>query len=142
MRRLFCRVPRLWVFLLVGGSGLALSCGSAEEKGDGNGAAEEGSADVGAASVSRGRELFERNGCPVCHGAEGRGGGRIAKTLTPSPRNFRELAAYKQGSSVEEIARTLEKGVAGGSTMPAYPHLSPDERRSISLFIEHLQELP
>ena len=119
--------------------GLVLGCGPAEEKGDGSGSA---AGDAGAVGVDRGRELFERNGCAVCHGAAGRGDGRIAKTLTPPPRNFRDLTAYKQGASVEEITRTLEKGVAGGTTMPAYPHLSLEERRSIALFIGHLQEEP
>lgn len=138
IKQLSCWVLR-WGLLLVWGIGLVLGCGSAEEKGDGNASA---TGDTGAVSVARGRELFERNGCAVCHGAAGRGDGRIAKTLTPSPRNFRDLAAYKQGASVEEITQTLEKGVAGGTTMPAYPHLSQEERRSIALFIEYLQEQP
>jgi len=95
-----------------------------------------------AGRVARGRELFVRHGCPVCHGEEGRGDGRIAESLKPPPRNFRYLSAYRQGSGIEEIARTIGEGVAGGSTMPAYPHLSGEERETIAFFISHLQKKP
>jgi mono/diheme cytochrome c family protein len=95
-----------------------------------------------AGSVARGRELFARHGCPVCHGEEGRGDGRIAESQKPPPRNLRDPSAYKQGYSIEEVARTIEKGVAGGSSMPAYPHLSEEERRMIASFIAHLRERP
>jgi mono/diheme cytochrome c family protein len=93
------------------------------------------------ASPVRGRELFGRNGCAVCHGEEGRGDGSIAQTLRPRPRNFRDLGAYKQGVGVDQIARTIETGIPG-SSMPAYAHLSAAERRSIALFVQETQAQP
>ena len=78
--------------------------------------------------VERGKALFTRNGCAVCHGADGRGDGQVASSLKPPPRDFRDLQAYKNGYSVEEIARTIELGIPG-STMPVYPHVSTADRR-------------
>lgn len=120
----------VWVGLFWG---MSVGCGGDGEPG-GEGEAK--------SSIAKGKELFERNGCAVCHGEEGRGDGRIAETLKPPPRNFRDLTAYQQGTGVDEIARTIEKGVAGGGTMPAYAHLSPEERKLIAQYIVHLQAQP
>lgn len=92
--------------------------------------------------VARGRELFGRHGCAVCHGELGHGDGEIADQLTPRPRDFRQMSAYRQGSRPAEVARTIETGVAGGSTMPAYPHLSSAERELIAAYVVHLQGEP
>jgi mono/diheme cytochrome c family protein len=48
-----------------------------------------------ASSVSAGRVLYEENGCATCHGPAGHGDGRIAVTLNPRPRDFRDAAAFK-----------------------------------------------
>jgi mono/diheme cytochrome c family protein len=40
---------------------------------------------------------------------------------------------------VEEIARTIERGVPG-STMPGYPHVSAEDRREIAIYIRSLQQ--
>jgi mono/diheme cytochrome c family protein len=92
--------------------------------------------------VTQGRELFGRHGCAVCHGEQGHGDGEIADQLTPKPRDFRQVSAYRQGSRPAEVARTIEIGVAGGSTMPAYPHLSATERELIAAYVVHLQGEP
>lgn len=115
----------------------AAGCGETVSKGNGSASAEEASQKE---TVAKGQQLFARNGCPLCHGEEGRGDGKIARTLKPDPRNFRDLAAYKQGTGVEEMVKTIKNGIAGGSTMPAYPHLSEKESRLIATFIKYLQE--
>ena len=89
--------------------------------------------------VENGRALFKRNGCAVCHGADGRGDGQVASSLKPPPRDFRDLRAYKNGHSVEEIARTIERGIPG-STMPGYAHVAAADRREIAKYIRSLQQ--
>ena len=113
---------------------LAAGCGQ-------KGGEEAGEKDFGELSeIAQGQELYVRNGCPLCHGDQGRGDGRIAAALNPQPRDFRDLAAYQQGDSLEAIAATLKKGVTSGrSVMPAYPHLSLEHRRLIAGYIVALQ---
>lgn len=94
------------------------------------------------AAPASGRELYVVHGCPVCHGAEGRGDGPVAPTLDPPPRDLRDPSAYRVGSSVEEIASTIEQGVLvfGGSGMPAYAHIPAEERLELARYIVSLQE--
>ena len=90
--------------------------------------------------IAQGQELFERNGCSLCHGDRGRGDGRIATALNPRPRDFRDLGAYQQGYSLEAIATTIRKGMASGKgVMPAYPHIATEQRRLIASYIVALQ---
>ena len=90
--------------------------------------------------IDQGQKLFERNGCPLCHGDRGRGDGRIAAALNPRPRDFRDLRAYQQGYSLEAIATTIKKGMASGKgVMPAYPHIATEQRRLIASYIVALQ---
>jgi len=89
--------------------------------------------------IERGKALFIRNGCTVCHGESGWGDGKIATSLRPPPRDFRERGSYKNGSDQASIARTIEKGVPGTS-MPGYPHLVTADRRLIAVYIYSLQK--
>ena len=89
----------------------------------------------------RGHQLYMTNGCAVCHGDLGHGDGRIANTLRPAPRDFRDLSHYKRGSSVEQIAETIARGI-GGTSMPGYPHLTSQDRLSIAQHIVFLQNQP
>ena len=94
-----------------------------------------------AAEDKRGHQLYMSNGCAVCHGDHGRGDGRIAATLKPPPRDFRDLAHYKKGHEVEQMAETIGKGIAGTS-MPGFSHLSVEDRRSMARHIAYLQQQP
>ena len=90
-------------------------------------------------SIDEGRSLYGTNGCVNCHGAAGHGDGPIAKTLVPAPRDFRDAAAFKNGTEVMAIARTLADGLAtNGAGMPRFDHLTEYERRSIALFVRSL----
>lgn len=94
-----------------------------------------------AATVDEGRALYAENGCATCHGAEGHGDGPVGKTLTPTPRDFRDGAAFKAGRDEGAIARTVADGFnQGGSKMPAFSHLSEQERRSLALFVISLRD--
>lgn len=98
-----------------------------------------GESDDATGAVEQGKALFIRNGCAVCHGPDGRGDGQIAATLKPPPRDFRDPAAYKNGSSKAAIARTIQKGMPGTS-MPGYGHLSAEKREQIAAYIRSLLE--
>lgn len=92
--------------------------------------------------AATGRELYVYHGCPVCHGDEGRGDGPVAATLDPPPRDLHDPSSYRVGSSLEEVASTIEKGILvfQGSGMPAYAHIPPDERLELARYIVSLQE--
>jgi len=90
--------------------------------------------------IAAGLELYMENGCGVCHGRDGSGKGPLAHTIEPPPRDYRDPSAYKQGTSVAEIADTIAAGVGGASTkMPQYLHLSEEERTLIAQYIVSLQ---
>ena len=89
-----------------------------------------------APSIADGRQLYKGNGCATCHGPLGRGDGPIGRTLKPPPRDFRDERAFKNGGSVEAIARTLADGLTrDGSQMPRFDHLSEYERQSLAMFV-------
>ena len=90
------------------------------------------------AEAQRGQELFTTNGCQTCHGERGHGDGPAGQALQPPPRNFQNVADYKQGSTVDDITNTLLTGVPG-TPMAAYAHLSEADRRAIAEYVVHLQ---
>jgi len=90
--------------------------------------------------VAQGRALYEANGCATCHGPAGEGDGPVAKATHSAPRNFRDAAGFVNGYEVEQISRTLQTGLAKGmQTMPAYAHLSADDRRLLAVFVRSLR---
>ena len=87
-------------------------------------------------SIADGERLYRGNGCGTCHGPQGHGDGPIGRTLTARPRDFRDERAFKNGTSVEAIAKTLNDGLTrGGSQMPRFDHLSGRERESLAMFV-------
>src|SRR5215471_4082083 len=89
-----------------------------------------------APSIADGQQLYRGNGCATCHGPLGRGDGPIGRTLTAPPRDFRDARAFKNGTSVEAIAKTLNDGLTRrGSQMPRFDHLSDRERESLAMFV-------
>lgn len=114
--------------LLAGIAAAALACApSAETDADGG--------------LDPGRALYDRHGCALCHGPEGRGDGPIAATLEPPPRDLGDPSAYRVGSSQAEIASTIEQGILvfGGSGMAPYAHIPETERQEIARFIVSMQ---
>jgi len=94
---------------------------------------------VTAPTATDGAHLYRANGCASCHGAEGRGDGPVGRMLVPPPRDFRHSTAFKGGTAVERIARTLAIGVPAGGAMPLYAHLSNHERRALALYLLSLR---
>ena len=88
-----------------------------------------------------GAQLYERHGCALCHGPEGRGDGPVAPTLDPPPRDLGDPASYRIGPTEDEIAKTLEEGILvfRGSGMPSYAHIPAEERMELARYIVTLQ---
>lgn len=107
------------------------------------------------ASAEEGRDLYRQNGCASCHGPEGQGDGPVSAALGSRPRDFRDVAAFKQGTDVTSIAETIATGVIGdrhgvgqpdhaghhAQSMPRFDHLSESERRSLALYVISLRSL-
>lgn len=99
-----------------------------------------------------GRDLYRQNGCASCHGAEGRGDGRVGESLARRPRDLTDAAAFTHGSDVDSIVNTLASGVAAPHdprlpasvqhhtlVMPRFDHLSEDDRRALALHVISLR---
>ena len=127
------RLPAIVICALVAGA-VVVQCG---EEGESDGAA---SGFVKTAQTRKGRQLYLTSGCPLCHGKEGRGDGKLAPNYDPRPADLGDPAALKRGTSAEALASTITDGISdkGGSKMPAYPHLADRDRRHIAHFIRSL----
>ena len=85
-------------------------------------------------AVDRGRQIFERVKCWLCHGKEGLGDGPITTALVRQwgfpydARNLRDGASYKGGSTAEDIFRTIANGF-NGTPMGSHEELLNDEDR-------------
>jgi len=88
-----------------------------------------------APTVAMGRTLYLGNGCATCHGRLGDGTGPVGRTLSPPPRNFRAVEAFRNGADELAIAQTLATGIPNGGAMPLYAHLTHAERRALALYV-------
>ena len=103
-------------------------------------------------SAAAGRELYETNGCIICHGLYGKGDGGAAKTLHVKPADLRDPSRFKKGSTEAAIAKMLKEGIAVTHywpemqanhhylAMPKFDHLTKEERRSLALYILSLSK--
>lgn len=91
-----------------------------------------------------GRQLYERHGCALCHGPQGRGDGPVAPTLDPPPRDLSDPSSYRIGAGEAEIASTLEEGILvfRGSGMPSYAHIPAEDRLELARYVVSLQKPP
>jgi high-affinity iron transporter len=88
-------------------------------------------------SLARGKELFVQN-CTVCHGEKGDGKGPAAADLPTPPANFldtRHSSMYNPGEKYWIIGNGT-----GATGMPAFPNLSPVDRRHLINHILSLQQ--
>jgi len=97
-----------------------------------------------AQKIALGRAVWERMKCAQCHGADGRGDGPAARTLS-DPRGRRVYAfdltrswKLKGGGAPEDLYRTLHTGL-DGTPMPSYDAaLQPDEAWALVYFVRSL----
>ena len=79
----------------------------------------------------QGKALYESK-CMICHGAEGKGNGRAAASLSPKPENFTRPRFWK-GNVEKKIAKAIRNGLYA---MPAFD-LSDDEIKAITDYMNH-----
>lgn len=90
--------------------------------------------------LAKGKALYAQQ-CITCHGADGKGDGPAAGTLTPKPRNFTGTEGWKFGRSVANIFGTLTKG-SPGTAMPAFSALSAEERFALAHYVHSITPSP
>lgn len=88
------------------------------------------------ALMARGKAVYAQT-CATCHGVDGKGDGPGGTGLTPKPRNFTVKAAWKNGTRVEDIYKTLEEGIKG-SSMVSYAYLSKKDRMALAHVVQSL----
>lgn len=90
-------------------------------------------------TVAKGKALFEGKGlCYKCHGPEGKGNGRLAPFLDPSPRNFSNVAWQKDRSD-GELLWIIKNGSEGtGMASMAPSEITPEEAWQVITYIRTL----
>lgn len=93
-----------------------------------------------AESVARGRAVYKRMECHVCHGENGHGDGPSADTLKDDlgrkieARDFR-LGLFRRGADAAELYRTFLNGLPG-TPMPSFAgNFTPEEGWDLSRFV-------
>ncbi|MGE0642097.1 MAG: cytochrome c [Nitrospira sp.] len=72
-------------------------------------------------NIAKGKALFEGRGmCIKCHGTEGRGNGRLAEFLDPSPRNFTN-PEWQKSRSDGELLWIIKNGSEGTGMVSMAP---------------------
>lgn len=99
---------------------------------------------LGEKTIADGRKLYVDQGCPVCHGDEGRGDGSAAADLKDyanrklPPTNL-TLGVFKAGADPRQLYLRIATGL-NGTPMPEYGDdlMKPDERWAL---VEYLLTL-
>jgi mono/diheme cytochrome c family protein len=90
-----------------------------------------------AEQIAHGKEVYVRQACDKCHGAQGKGDGQqvmIDEELLPtSPRDF-TLGIFKGGHDASSLYRRVAYGMPG-TPMPSSPQLSPEDTVDLVYFI-------
>ena len=88
-------------------------------------------------SLARGAEVYQAN-CAGCHGAVGRGDGKLAAGLEPPPTNLADGSALREVSPLDYFRR-ISIGTVG-TAMPAFEgRLPADDRWAAALYASVLR---
>ncbi len=90
--------------------------------------------------TDKGKELYAAN-CKSCHGDNGMGDGSAGAALNPKPRNFHSLEGWTNGTTIDNIYKTLQEGIIKNG-MAAYEYLSPADRFAIISYIRTFAQYP
>jgi mono/diheme cytochrome c family protein len=100
---------------------------------------------VTAERIQNGQAIFKRVECWKCHGAEGRGNGPSADTLTDDqgrpikPFDFHDSDRFKCGSTDREMYKDFMTGL-DGTPMPSFAdNIKPDEAWDLVMYLRTLQ---
>lgn len=87
-------------------------------------------------NVAKGKDLFQGKGlCFKCHGSEGKGNGKLAAFLDPSPRNFTNVEWQKDRSD-GELLWIIKNGSEGtGMASMAPSEITPEEAWYVIAYI-------
>jgi mono/diheme cytochrome c family protein len=95
--------------------------------------------------LALGRRTYDKQ-CAACHGADGGGDGEAAYLLYPKPRDFvggayRLVSTWERVPTDEDLYRTISRGMPG-SAMPAWSHLSEEERWGLVHYVKAFASAP
>ena len=100
---------------------------------------------LGAGDAAAGKVTYDRY-CAQCHGADGLADGPGADRMLPRPRIFRDNISYKFRSTPsgelptsDDLFRSITEGLPG-TGMPAWGHLSEQDRWNLVAWIETTTE--
>jgi high-affinity iron transporter len=79
-----------------------------------------------AASIAAGRTLYQTQ-CATCHGASGRGDGKMAAALNPPKPSDLTDASWKHGSTDGEIFTLIRDGSKGTGMRGYAARMKPDD---------------
>jgi mono/diheme cytochrome c family protein len=85
--------------------------------------------------LEQGRILYERH-CMDCHGAEGRGDGRQALSLSPRPGNL--ISAQTSAKTDQDLLKIIGNGRPRTAMTGWKDRLSEDEQRAVLAYIRSL----
>ncbi len=92
------------------------------------------------ALISKGKQLFVKHKCVDCHGASGRGDGRLAESLMDAWKHavfvhdITNPNYYKAGHEAKDIFRTISTGL-DGTPMGSYAHLPEEDRWALVHYV-------
>ena len=90
--------------------------------------------------IAKGKELFVSHKCVDCHGAAGRGNGRLAESLMDAWKHavfvhdITNPNYFKAGHEPRDIFRTISTGL-DGTPMSSYAHLPEEDRWALVHFV-------
>lgn len=92
-------------------------------------------------SIAAGKKLYDAQ-CATCHGATGKGDGKMAASLPePKPSDLAD-AAWKHGSTDGEIFTVIKDGVKGTGMRGAAARMKPDDMWNVVNYIRTLAPQP
>lgn len=94
-----------------------------------------GSSPASSPDLEQGRTIYERH-CMECHGAEGRGDGRHATSLSPRPGNL--VSAQTSAKADEDLLKIIANGRPRTAMAAWNERLSREEQEAVLAYIRSL----
>ena len=85
--------------------------------------------------IDEGRVIYERH-CAECHGAEGRGDGKQALSLSPRPGNL--ISAHTSAKADQDLLKIIANGKPRTAMAGWKDRLSEHEQRALLAYIRSL----